>query len=71
MKIKFMEILDNRFNLIEFCKIVCKSKEIWRSEQADLIEMSPDFEVLKKMLEASMNTPDPKPRYTITIVFIK
>ena len=48
-----------------------KSKEIWRSEQADLIEMSPDFEVLKKMLEASMNTPDPKPRYTITIVFIK
>ena len=48
-----------------------KSKEIWRSEQADLIEMSPDFEDLKKMLEAAMNTPDPKPRYTITIVFIK
>ena len=29
--------------------------------------MSPDFDIFMKRLEASMNTPDPKFRYMITI----
>ena len=36
------------------------SVKIERSERADLVNMSPDFDFIMKRLEASINTPDLK-----------